>query len=60
MKWLKSLVLFSLEKMRLRLDLITACSFFKREKGGAGADLCSLVTANRTRGIGAEVVSGKV
>lgn len=33
---------------------------FQEGKRGAGTYLCSSVTADRTRGNGAEVVSGKV
>ncbi|GAB0199232.1 mitochondrial enolase superfamily member 1 [Grus japonensis] len=45
---LKSLDLFSLEKKRLRGDLITACSFLMRGSQGAGTDLLPLVTSDRT------------
>ena len=39
---LRSLGLFSLEKKRLRGDLIVVFSFLTRGSGGAGADLYSL------------------
>ena len=47
-EWLKSLCLFSLEKRRLRADLIAVYSFPTRGGGGACADLFSLVTNDRT------------
>ena len=47
-EWLRSFGLFSLEKRRLRGDLIAVYSFLTRESGGAGVDLSSLVTSVRT------------
>ncbi|XP_074965174.1 uncharacterized protein LOC142064309 [Phalacrocorax aristotelis] len=55
---LKSLGLFSLEKRRPRAALVV-CSVLPRGGGGAGADLFSLVTNDRTRGNGREMRQGR-
>jgi len=47
-EWLRSLGLFSLEKRRLRWDLLPVYSFVKAGSGGGGADLLSLMTSDRT------------
>ncbi|KAJ7422087.1 hypothetical protein WISP_39757 [Willisornis vidua] len=47
-EWMWLLVLFSLEKRRLRRDLMAAYNFLRREKRGAGTDL--VVTSDRTQG----------
>ena len=49
---LRSLGLFSLEKRRLRGDLITVSTFLKGGSRGGGAGLLCLLTSNRTQGNG--------
>lgn len=46
---MRSLGLSSLEKRRMRGDLIRAYGFLMRRSEGADADLLSLVASNRTR-----------
>lgn len=48
-EWLRSLELFSLEKRKLRGDLMMACSFLMSGSRGTGDDLCSLMTSKRTQ-----------
>ncbi|KAJ7417690.1 hypothetical protein WISP_63254 [Willisornis vidua] len=49
-EWLRVLGFFSLEKRRLRGDLIMVFNIFVRGRGGAGTDLLSLVTSGRIQG----------
>lgn len=49
-EWLRSLHLFSLEKWRLREDLIGVFNILTKGGGGVGSDLFTLVPSDRTRG----------
>ena len=56
---LRTLGLCSLEKMRLRNNIIALYSFLRRGSGEGGADLFSLVSSDRTRGNGSNLHQGR-
>jgi len=56
---LRTLVLSSLERRRLRADLIALYSFLRRGRGDGGAELFSLVSSDRMLGNGSKLHQGR-